>query len=141
MKSSAFKFSVGYVGFLGHKTGVSCELHPRGASENVGFSEEPKEPDAQSDITAARADARKPLPPNGHPAYSVLTTCEQFGVALRIDQVNGDLVVGKAGAKAEESTQPWPSLLHALERHLEALAQLVESGWRLTAEFPKEAAA
>jgi hypothetical protein len=62
-------------------------------------------------------------------------------VAIRIDPVTSDLVVGKTGAKAEESTQPWPSLLHTLETHLEAVARLVESGWTLRAEFPKDAAA
>jgi hypothetical protein len=77
----------------------------------------------------------------GHPAYSILETCQRHGVALRIDPATGDLVVGTAGAKANEPTQPWPSLLHALETHLEAVARLVESGWSLTAEFPKEAAA
>lgn len=89
----------------------------------------------------ARADVWRPPPHTAHPAYGILETCQYYGVALRIDPATGDLVVGRAGAKAEEPTQPWPSLLHALETHLESVAQLVESGWTLTAEFPKEAAA
>jgi len=88
----------------------------------------------------ARSNDWRPPPEPGHPAYSILETCQRYGVALRIDPATGDLVVGKAGARAEEPTQPWPSLLHALETHLEAVARLVESGWTLTAEFPKEAA-
>jgi hypothetical protein len=80
-------------------------------------------------------------PQQGLAAYGILETCQRYGVALRIDAATGDLVVGRAGAKAEEITQPWPSLLHALETHLETVARLVDSGWTLTGEFPKEAAA
>ncbi len=54
---------------------------------------------------------------------------------------DGNLVVGKAGAKADEPTQPWVDLARELEAHVEAVARLVESGWTLTAGFPKEAAA
>ena len=88
----------------------------------------------------AEADGWKPPPPAGHPAYSILETCREYGVALRIDD-DGDLVVGKAGAKANEPTQPWPTLLAEIEAHLDAVAQLVEAGWHLRAGFPKGAAA
>jgi hypothetical protein len=71
------------------------------------------------------------------PAHSIVTTCQRYGVALRIDQATGDLVVGKVGAKADEPTQPWPSLLIAIEAHLEAVASLVEGGWTLRADFPQ----
>jgi hypothetical protein len=86
----------------------------------------------------AHADGLNPdkactLPPPGAPAYSILETCQCYGVALRID-AHGDLVVGKAGAKADESTQPWPGLLVAIEAHLEPIARLVEAGWVLKAE-------
>jgi hypothetical protein len=54
---------------------------------------------------------------------------------------DGNLVVGKAGAKADEPTQPWVDLARELEAHVEAVARLVESGWTLTAGFPKEAGA
>jgi len=64
------------------------------------------------------------------PAHSILATCQARGVALRLDE-RGDLVVGRAGAKADEPTQPWPALLAAMEAHLEAVAQLVETGWTL----------
>ena len=47
--------------------------------------------------------------PDGHPAFHILETCERYGVALRIDS-DGTLVVGKAGAKAEDSTQPCAEL-------------------------------
>jgi hypothetical protein len=66
---------------------------------------------------------------------NILAACRSHGVALRIDD-DGDLVVGKAGAKAEEPTQPWPALIAALEIHLEAVARLVESGWHLRAGLP-----
>lgn len=85
------------------------------------------------------AHLQRPLPPAGHPAYSILETCRAHGVALRIDQ-EGDLVVGSAGAKAGEPTQPWPLLLVALEANLEPVARLVESGWTLKASFPEEGA-
>lgn len=88
----------------------------------------------------ARADGWKPLQPDGHSAYSILTTCQHAGVALRIDPEKGDLVVGRAGAKADEPTQPWVDLVRELEAHVEAVATLVEAGWTLTAEFPKEVA-
>jgi TubC N-terminal docking domain len=76
----------------------------------------------------------------GHPAYSIITTCQRFGVALTIDS-DGTLIIGRAGAKAEEPTQPWPSLLIAIEAHLEAVAVLVNSGWGLRATFPSGEAA
>jgi hypothetical protein len=65
-------------------------------------------------------------------------TCRDHGVALRIDE-NGDLVVGKAGAKADEPTQPWRALLTEIEANLEAVARLVESAWHLRVDFPKGA--
>jgi hypothetical protein len=89
----------------------------------------------------ARADGWKPLPPAGHPAYSVLDKCRHHGVALRIDPETGDLVVGRAGATADEPTQPWPTVLMELEAHLEDVAALVASGWTLTTDFPKQTAA
>ncbi len=88
----------------------------------------------------AHGDGPTPLPPTGHPAYSILDTCQRAGVALRIDPENGDLVVGKAGAKADEPTQPWVDLVRELEAHVEAVARLVESGWTLKAEFRRHAA-
>ena len=80
------------------------------------------------------------LPEPGHPAYSILETSKRYGVALRIDE-NGDLVVGKAGARADEPTQPWPELLAQIEAQLESVARLVEAGWTLKAGFPKQGAA
>lgn len=77
--------------------------------------------------------------PDGHPAFSILETCQRYGVALRIDS-DGTLVVGKAGAKAEDSTQPWPSLMMALEAHLDDVKALVDAGWTLKAGFPNTAA-
>jgi hypothetical protein len=87
-----------------------------------------------------RADSWKALPPAGAPAYSILETCQRYGVALRIDKA-GDLVVGKCGAKADEPSQPWPELLAEIEAHLEAVARLVEAGWTLKAGFPSTQAA
>lgn len=74
------------------------------------------------------------------PAYSIVTTCQRHGVVLSFDE-NGKLVFGKAGAKADEPTQPWPTLIMALEAHLDDVAALVKAGWTLKAEFPKYAAA
>jgi hypothetical protein len=74
------------------------------------------------------------------PSYSIVATCKRYGVALRIDP-DGTLVVGKAGAKADEATQPWSSLLTAVEAHADAMARLVEAGWHLRADFPRTAAA
>jgi hypothetical protein len=71
-----------------------------------------------------------------NPAYSIIADCRRHGVALRIDR-DGALVVGKAGAKAEEPTQPWPGLLVAIEANLETVAELVAAGWTLEAEFPQ----
>jgi hypothetical protein len=70
-------------------------------------------------------------------AHRIIATCQRYGVALRIDATTGDLVVGKAGAEADQPTQPWPSLLIAIEAHLEAVASLVEGGWTLRADFPQ----
>ncbi|MGC1969235.1 MAG: hypothetical protein WA673_22435, partial [Candidatus Acidiferrales bacterium] len=49
-----------------------------------------------------------------------------------IDRKTGDLVVGRAGAQADEPTQPWPPLLVAIEAHLEAVAALVKAGWTVS---------
>jgi tubulysin polyketide synthase-like protein len=83
----------------------------------------------------ARGDGWQP-----NPAESIVATCQRYSVALRIDPT-GDLVVGKTGANADQPTQSWPSLLIAIEAHLEAVAALVASGWNLRAEFPERGAA
>ena len=95
----------------------------------------------EAEIDRLARDGCRPLSESGHPAYSILEICQRYGVALRIDPATGDLVVGKAGAKADEPSQPWPKLLTEIEAHLEAVARLVESGWTLTAQLPNEAAA
>jgi len=89
------------------------------------------------DYTRSKAEktASPNLPAEGHPAYSIVATCQQHGVALRIDE-EGYLVVGKAGAKSAELSQPWPSLIHAIEAQLDAVARLVEIGWTLRADIP-----
>jgi hypothetical protein len=74
-------------------------------------------------------------------AHSIVVTCQRYGVALRIDEATGELVVGRAGAKADQPSQPWPSLLIAIEAHLEAVASLVKCGWTLRADFPQGEAA
>ena len=75
------------------------------------------------------------------PAESILVTCRRHGVSLRIDEVTGELVVGRTGAGSNEQTQPWPSLMLAIEAHLEPVAALVRSGWGLKAGFPADATA
>ena len=90
---------------------------------------------------SARADGWRPLPEPGHPAYSIVATCQGYGVALGIDTVSGDLVVGKPGAKWSEPSQPWRSLVIAIEAHVEAVADLVEAGWTLNARFPENLSA
>ncbi len=70
-------------------------------------------------------------------ACSILETCRRYGVALRIDE-HGDLVVGRAGAKADQPSQPWPSLLVEIEANLEPVARLVEAGWHLHVGFPSK---
>jgi hypothetical protein len=77
------------------------------------------------------------LPAKGHPAYSIIATCQQHGVALRIDE-EGCLVVGKAGAESADASQPWPALIHAIEAQLDAVARLVEMGWTLRADIPMQ---
>jgi len=61
-------------------------------------------------------------------AESIVATSQRRGVALRIDEATGDLIVGKVGARADEPSQPWPSLMRAIEAHLESVAALVRSG-------------
>jgi len=82
----------------------------------------------------ARTDGWTPT----SPAPAIIEVCRQYGVALRIDH-DGAPVVGEAGAKADEATQPWASLIMAIEAHLETVARLVASGWRLRATFPDDA--
>jgi hypothetical protein len=84
--------------------------------------------------------ARDTRPAEWTPAHSILETCQRYGVALRIEP-NGTLVVGKADAKADEPSQPWPSLLDAIEAHLETVARLLATGWTLQTDFSQQAAA
>jgi hypothetical protein len=86
-------------------------------------------------IAPAGGDGRDSLLDPGDPAYSILATCQRYGVAIRLDSPTGDLVIGQTGATAEESTQPWSSLIMALEAHLEPVAALVRAGWTLKAEM------
>jgi hypothetical protein len=60
---------------------------------------------------------------------------------LCIDPATGNLTVGKEGAKADEPTQPWPTLIMALEAHLDNVAALVRAGWTLKADMPRQPAA
>jgi hypothetical protein len=89
----------------------------------------------------SRGEAQKALsanlPAKGHPAYSIVATCQQHGIALRIDE-EGYLVVGKAGAESTEISQPWSSLVQAIEAQLDAVARLVEMGWTLRADIPMQ---
>src|SRR5215813_5801220 len=48
--------------------------------------------------------------PHTTTAENILVVCRKYGVALRIDE-HGDLVVGKAGALADEPTQLWFALV------------------------------
>ncbi len=82
-------------------------------------------------------DRADPLSDPGHPAYSIITTCRSYGIALRVDS-DGTLVIGEAGARAKEPAQPWPSLIRAIEAHTEAVACLVAAGWHLRADFPDQ---
>lgn len=73
-----------------------------------------------------RAELGQPTAREGWtPAHSIIAACRHHGVALRIDPQTGDLVVGRAGAKADEPSQPRSSLLLAIEANLEAVATLV----------------
>jgi hypothetical protein len=97
--------------------------------------------DLKTAIRDRAAEIKALLPPCGHRAWSIIETCRAHGVALRIDPENGDLVVGRPEANADASTQPWPSLLTAIEANLDAVTQLVEFGWTLQAAFPKQVVA
>jgi hypothetical protein len=97
----------------------------------------PEYPREDGSPTTPEAETNEALTP----AQSLVATCQRFGVALRIDPATGDLVIGRLGAKADKPSQPWPSLLRAIEAHLEAVARLVEAGWCLNAGFPREATA
>ena len=131
-----------------HKTAVLnllCVDHEQAEIARIArLDAERREADRQArrgyDFDATAPSHADYLPAQGHPAYAIITACQRYGVALRID-ANGDLVVGKAGAKAEEPTQPWVSLLVAIEAHLEAVARLVEAGWTLRADFPQSGVA
>jgi hypothetical protein len=107
-----------------HKAALLAHLHTERQEVEIG--------------RAAHANGRKPLPRAGAPAYSIVTTCQRYGVLLRIDPVTGDLTIGKESAKAEEPSQPWPSLLMALEAHLDDVATLVLAGWTLKADLPRQ---
>lgn len=92
-----------------------------------------REPDLRAALQTATPEGRTP-------SHSIVAVCQRYGVLLRIDPATGDLVIGKAGAKADELTQPWQSLLAAIEAHLEDVSRLVEAGWSLKAPFPRQAA-
>jgi hypothetical protein len=77
--------------------------------------------------------------PNWLPAHSIVDTCRRYGVALSIDP-DGTLIVGRRGATAEEPSQPWADLVHAIEAHADVVADLVLAGWTLKTEFPGQPA-
>jgi hypothetical protein len=97
--------------------------------------------DLKTAIRDRAAEIKALLPPSGHGAWSIIETCRAHGVALLIDPENGDLVIGRPGAKADETTQPWPSLLTAIEANLDAVVRLVELGWALRVAIPRQVAA
>jgi len=80
----------------------------------------------------AQTDGWKPLPPAGAPAYSILETARCRGIALSLDQ-DGGLRIGKADGSGHEPAL-WPSLIDAIEAHLEAVAALVAAGWHLRSD-------
>jgi len=69
------------------------------------------------------------------PAHSIVAICQRHGVALRIDPETGGLVVGRAAAGGAAPTQPWPSLLLAIEAHLNTVIALVKAGWALSQPY------
>jgi prophage tail gpP-like protein len=52
--------------------------------------------------TPEREAIESPTLAVGHPAYSIITTCQRFGVALTIDS-DGNLIIGRAGASKRGS--------------------------------------
>ena len=103
------------------------DLLRRARAELDESSSGPTEKEPQSECAA-------PL----SPAETILTTCATHGVAIRFDP-DGTIVVGRAGALADENSQPWPALIAAIEAHLDAVAKLVEAGWHLRVGFPSPA--
>jgi hypothetical protein len=91
--------------------------------------------------TGVKRNLEKQLPPPDSPAYSIIRTCQRYGVLLQIDPITGELTVGGEGAKADEPTQPWPTLIMALDAHLDDVAALVRAGWTLKADIPRRSAA
>jgi hypothetical protein len=55
------------------------------------------------------------------PARSLIRTCREHGVGLRLEP-DGTLVV-------ESNGRAWRSLMRAIEAHVDAVAQLIESRW------------
>jgi hypothetical protein len=91
--------------------------------------------------TAAKPNLEQRLPSPDSPAYSIIRTCRRYGVLLQIDPMTGELTVGREGAKADDPTQPWPTLIMALEAHLDDVAALLLAGWTLKADIPRQPAA
>jgi TubC N-terminal docking domain len=55
------------------------------------------------------------------PARSLIRTCREYGVGLRLEP-DGTLVV-------ESNGRAWRSLVRAIEAHVDAVAQLIEARW------------
>jgi hypothetical protein len=69
----------------------------------------------------ASADGWRPLPEHDSAARSLMRTCREYGVGLRVDP-DGTLVV-------ESNGKAWQSLVRAITAHADAIATLIESGW------------
>jgi hypothetical protein len=82
----------------------------------------------------AKADGWKPITP----AESIIATCRRHGIALSLEP-NGALRVGTDGGNGDEPA-PWPSLIIAIEAHMEPVAALVAAGWHLRADAKASAA-
>jgi hypothetical protein len=71
--------------------------------------------------TASGASEPKSARPDLEAARSLIRTCKEHGVGLRLEP-DGTLVVASNG-------RAWRSLVDALEENVDAVAELVSAGW------------
>jgi hypothetical protein len=95
--------------------GSDADRNTRDLPFKHGYDYDPSAPQHAEDLDPIAHSDRL------EPARSLIRTCREYGVGLRLEP-DGILVV-------ESNGRAWRSLVRAIEAHVDAVAQLIEARW------------